>query len=122
MTPVVDRGFLLITFFLFTASFSKPSFINFANVPKNPNKVTADFDVKNTITFIPGKDGRVFYHQEEKKNLNDNSLKVIGFDHSQVAKTIESAKANASKKDNITIVVKPAGDFEDKTMVDMLNE
>ena len=122
MTPMVDLGFLLITFFLFTANFSKPSFINFANAPKNPNRVTADIDIRNSITFILGKDGRVFYYQEEKKNLNDNSLKEISFDHSQVAKTVESAKANAAKKDIFTVVVKPTDDSEYKTMVDMLDE
>ena len=122
MTPMVDLGFLLITFFLFTANFSKPNFINFANSPKVRDKVTADIDIRNSITFILGKDGRVFYYQAEKKDLNDNSLKEVSFDKAQVAKTIESAKVNAPKKDIFTVIVKPTDDSEYKTMVDMLDE
>ncbi len=122
MTPMVDLGFLLITFFLFTANFSKPSFINFSNSPKNREKITADINIKNSITFILGKDGRVFYYQEEKKNLNNNSLKEISFDKAQVAKTIELAKANAIKKNIFTVIVKPTDDSQYKTMVDMLDE
>lgn len=121
MTPMVDLGFLLITFFMFTTNFSKPNAINFSNPPKNTGEQT-EINYKNSITFILGKEGNVFYYQADKKDLNDNSLKQVSFDKAQVAKTIEAAKAQAPKKENFTVIIKPADDSQYKTMVDMLDE
>lgn len=122
MTPMVDLGFLLITFFMFTTNFSKLNVMDIAYPPKNPDHIEKDIDYRNSITFILGRDGRVFYYQEEKENLNTNSLKEASFDHSEIAKTIEFAKARAPKKENFTIIIKPADDSQYKTMVDMLDE
>lgn len=119
---MVDLGFLLITFFMFTANFSKPNVINFANAPKNIHDVKTDINVKNSITFILGKYGRIFYYQEERQNLNDNSLKEISFDKVLVAKTIEAAKSNAVNKNIFTVIIKPDDDTNYKTVVDMLYE
>ena len=121
MTPMVDLGFLLITFFMFTTNFSKPNVINFSNPPKNTGLPT-EIDYRNQITFILGKDSKVFYYQSDKKDLNDKSLKEVSFDKSEVAKTIESAKANAPRKEIFTVIVKPADDSKYTTLVDMLDE
>ena len=122
MTPMVDLGFLLITFFMFTTNFSRPNAINFSNPPKNPTDIKTQIDYRNSITFILGKDGRVFYYQAEKADLNDNSLKEVSFDNAQVSKTIDLAKKNAPIKKNFTVIIKPADDSRYKTMVDMLDE
>lgn len=121
MTPMVDLGFLLITFFMFTTNFNKPNAINFSNPPKNTGVIT-EIDFRNQITFILGKDGKVFYYQADKKDLTENSLKEISFDKAQVSKTIEAAKSRAPKKDFFTVIIKPADDSQYKTMVDMLDE
>lgn len=121
MTPMVDLGFLLITFFMFTTNFSKPNAINFSNPPENTGKPT-EIDYRNQITFILGKEGKVFYYQADKKDLTDNSLKPVSFDKAQISKTIESAKAKAPKKDIFTVIIKPTDDAEYKTVVDMLDE
>ena len=122
MTPMVDLGFLLITFFMFTTNFSKPNAINFSNAPKNPERIENQVDIKNSITFILGKDGRVFYYQAEKSDLNDNSFTEVSFDKAQVAKTIEAAKAKAPRKEIFTVIIKPTDDSQYKTMIDMLDE
>ncbi len=121
MTPMVDLGFLLITFFLFSTNFSKPNVMDLGLPAKGPHTET-DIDYRNSITFILGKDSKVYYYQDERKNLNDNSLKEVSFDKAQVAKTIESAKANAPKRENFTVIIKPADNSEYKTLVDMLDE
>ncbi|WP_379969380.1 ExbD/TolR family protein [Epilithonimonas sp. UC225_85] len=121
MTPMVDLGFLLITFFMFTTNFSKPNVMDVGLPAKGPHPPT-DINIKNQITFILGKDGRVFYYQDEKKNLNDKSLTEVSFDKFQVAKTIEAAKANAIDEKKFTVIIKPADDSQYKTMVDMLDE
>lgn len=122
MTPMVDLGFLLITFFMFTTNFSKPNAINFSNPPENPTDIKTQIDYRNSITFILGKNDRIFFYQAEKSDLNNNSLKEVSFDKAQVSKTIELAKKNAPIKKNFTVIIKPADDSRYKTMVDMLDE
>ena len=95
MTPMVDLGFLLITFFMFTTNFSKPNVMDIAFPAKGPHAPT-EIDYRNQITFILGKDGKVFYYQDEKSKLNSRSL--------------------------IPISLKPADDSQYRTMVDMLDE
>ena len=121
MTPMVDLGFLLITFFMFTTNFSKPNVMDLGLPANNPGEPT-EINYKNQITFILGKEGKVFYYQSEKKYLNEKSLKEISFDRSQVAKTIEAAKASAIDENKFTIIIKPADDSQYKTVVDMLDE
>jgi len=121
MTPMVDLGFLLITFFMFTTNFSKPNVMDLGLPANNPGEPT-EINYKNQITFILGKEGKVFYYQSDKKDLNEKSLKEVTFDKAQVAKTIEAAKAKAPKKDFFTVIIKPADDSQYKSVVDMLDE
>ncbi len=67
MTPMVDLGFLLLTFFVLTSTFAKPKVMSLAYPaketdppkPNDPNRL-----VNNAITFIVS-DDRVFYYKGE---------------------------------------------------------
>lgn len=66
MTPMVDLAFLLLTFFMLTATFNKPQImeINMPVPPKGdekPNPVPKDL----TTTILIGKDNRLFYYDGE---------------------------------------------------------
>ena len=121
MTPMVDLGFLLITFFMLATSFSKPNVMDLG-LPAGGQESGTVIDVKNQITFIIGKDNRVFYYQGEKKDLNTNMLKETTFSNSGITKIIETAKENAAKKELFTVIIKPTDDAKYKNFVDMLDE
>lgn len=59
MTPMVDLAFLLLTFFVLTATFSKPKTmeLTFPAPPENPIDQPP---IKNGITFLLSKDDRIF--------------------------------------------------------------
>lgn len=116
MTPMVDLGFLLITFFMLATSFSKPNVMDLG-LPAGGQESGTVIDVKNQITFIIGKDNRVFYYQGEKKDLNTNMLKETTFSNSGITKIIETAK-----KELFTVIIKPTDDAKYKNFVDMLDE
>ena len=69
MTPMVDLGFLLITFFMLATSFSKPNVMDLS-LPAGENLPRNVIHFKNQITFLIGKNDRIFYYQAEKKDLN----------------------------------------------------
>ncbi|MFI5141103.1 MAG: ExbD/TolR family protein [Bacteroidia bacterium] len=70
MTPMVDLGFLLLTFFVLTSTFSKPKSMEIsfpAPPPPNEEPIT----VKNGISIILTKDHKIFYYKKEFIGAND---------------------------------------------------
>jgi biopolymer transport protein ExbD len=65
MTPMVDLGFLLLTFFVLTSTFSKPKVMSLT-YPAKPeiNDPTPPPEVKNAITFLLSED-KIFYYEGE---------------------------------------------------------
>ncbi|WP_106914461.1 biopolymer transporter ExbD [Chryseobacterium aurantiacum] len=125
MTPMVDLGFLLITFFMFTTNFTKPNVMDLGLPAKdsNPNPINTPPVIgdKNQVTFILGKDNRVFYHQSNEKDLNTTNLKETDFSGIKISKIIAEASKNAPKPDNFTVIVKPTDEANYKNFVDMLD-
>ena len=124
MTPMVDLGFLLITFFMFTTNFTKPNVMDLGLPAKDPNPKPIDIpyiDNLNQVTFILGKDNRVFYHQSNAKDLTENNLKETDFSGVQISKIISEAYSKAPKKEIFTIIIKPTDDANYKNFVDVLD-
>lgn len=124
MTPMVDLGFLLITFFMFTTNFTKPNVMDLGLPAKDPNpapiknKVIKD---KNQVTFILGKNNRVFYHQSNEKDLTAKNLLETDFSGVKISKIISEAYSKAPNKDIFTIIVKPTDEANYKNFVDVLD-
>ncbi|SDJ51919.1 biopolymer transporter ExbD [Chryseobacterium jejuense] len=123
MTPMVDLGFLLITFFMFTTNFTKPNVMDLGLPAKDPENKIIDKVIgdKNQVTFILGKDNRVFYHQSNATDLNISNLKETDFSGIKVSKIISEAYKNAPKPENFTVIIKPTDEANYKNFVDMLD-
>ena len=126
MTPMVDLGFLLITFFMFTTTFSKPNVMDLGlpakPKPDAPKPPPTEIDLSNSISLIIGKDNRVFWHQQDQTGLNDQTLAETTMDREGIRKIIEQAKARAKKQDLFTVIIKPTDDAVYKNFVDILDE
>ena len=66
MTPMVDLGFLLITFFIFTATMSSPKTMDL-NMPKDSEKKEDETKVKQSgaLTIMLGKGDKVYFYEGE---------------------------------------------------------
>ena len=120
MTPMVDLGFLLITFFMFTTSFDKPNVMDLG-LPAGETTENVVVNEKNQITFILGENNRVFYHQSSKETLNENNMQETNFDGIAMSKVIEQAYRNAPKKEVFTVIIKPTDESNYKNFVDVLD-
>ena len=82
MTPMVDLGFLLITFFVFTATMSSPTTLDL-NMPKDIKDQKEQTEVKESsvLSIMLGKDNQIFYYEgkltEDGSNFKSTTFKGI---------------------------------------------
>ncbi|HLP33188.1 MAG TPA: biopolymer transporter ExbD, partial [Bacteroidia bacterium] len=66
LTPMVDLGFLLITFFMYTTTMSKPKTMEI-NMPYKDEKITEEEQTKikasTVISVLLSKDHRIYYYE-----------------------------------------------------------
>lgn len=125
MTPMVDLNFLMLMFFMFTTTFSKPNVMDLglpAKPKKDQKQPDTEIKLSNSISLIIGKDNRIFYHQQDQADLTDQTLFETNFDREGITKVIEQAKANAFDKTKFTVIIKPTDDAVYKNFVDILDE
>src|SRR3954470_21323321 len=65
LTPMVDLGFLLITFFMFTTTLAKPKTmeINMPNKEKIDEKDQTKVKESTAMTILLSKEHRVYYYE-----------------------------------------------------------
>ncbi|MCK8491589.1 MULTISPECIES: ExbD/TolR family protein [Spirosoma] len=119
MTPMVDLGFLLITFFILATTLSKPSSMTL-NVPdKTKTEETEPIKASNVMTIFLGKDNKAHYIFGKAAN-EDPEVKTVsyGYDFRQAIQ--ENARKVAA--DKFVVVIKPTKLSTYKNMVDVLDE
>lgn len=118
LTPMVDLGFLLITFFIFTTTMSQPTAMRL-NLPKDTdekdqNKVKAS----GALTLLLAKDDNIFYYEGEL--LPDASnFKSTGF---KEIRDIILTKKKSTDPEDFVVVIKPNKESTYKNTVDILDE
>jgi biopolymer transport protein ExbD len=147
MTPMVDLGFLLITFFVFTATMSSPTTLDL-NMPKDIKKQEDQTEVKESsvLTIMLGKADQVYYYegklvvdatgnnfkQTTFKGIRDiivNKKKEVMDRYYQRPDPACEAKAKADGKPvsncadkDFVVIIKPSNDATYRNTVDILDE
>jgi biopolymer transport protein ExbD len=121
MTPMVDLGFLLITFFMFTTTFTQPNIMKLT-LPSKELGQTSPMNAKNTLTLILGKENKIFWHQEDLSELNAGNLKETNYSVDGIRKLIIESKNNAPKPEIFTVIIKPTDEATYQNAVDALDE
>jgi biopolymer transport protein ExbD len=119
LTPMVDLGFLLITFFIFTTTMSQPTAMKL-NLPKDTDKPeeqnkTAESGV---LTLLLGKDNNVFYYEGTLKNDASN-FKSSNF---KDIRDVIIRKKQSTPEKNLMLIIKPSNECTYKNVVDMIDE
>ena len=80
-TPMVDLGFLLITFFMLATTLNKPQTMEIALPSKDKVQQEEQTKVKasNAVTILLGKENKVYYYEGTRENGIDPVLKVTDF-------------------------------------------
>jgi biopolymer transport protein ExbD len=80
-TPMVDLGFLLITFFMLATTLNKPQTMEIALPSKDKVQQEEQTKVKasDAVTILLGKANKVYYYEGTRQNGIDPVLKVTDF-------------------------------------------
>ena len=119
LTPMVDLGFLLITFFIFTTTMSQPTAMRLY-LPKDTDKPEEQNKAKESgaLTLLLGKNDVVYYYEgilaPDASNFKTSSFKEI--------RDIIIRKKKSTDPKDLVLVIKPDEESTYKNTVDMLDE
>lgn len=119
LTPMVDLGFLLITFFIFTTTISQPTAMKL-NLPKDTDKPEEQNKLKESgaLTLLLGKNDNVYFYEGQldpaASNLQSSTMKKI---RNEIIK-----KKRSTPPEDLMVVIKPGETSTFKDVVNALDE
>jgi biopolymer transport protein ExbD len=117
LTPMVDLGFLLITFFVFTTTMSMTTAMGMIT-PKEAGEDTPIAE-STVITVIPSANNKLYYYEgTESSNLKTTDYSASGLRKLMIDK---KKKVEANGKDAI-LIIKPSKLSSFKNLVNIIDE
>ncbi|MGX5820844.1 ExbD/TolR family protein [Chitinophaga lutea] len=135
MTPMVDLGFLLITFFMLTTTMAKPKTMDLI-MPKDTEKEEEQNKVKEStaLTILLGKKDQVYYYeglaQDPNASSNPDFFKATTFANTGgirdiiIKKRDEVAQLRNAKgqPEDVVVIIKADDGATYANFVDLLDE
>ena len=134
MTPMVDLGFLLVTFFILTTTMQKPKAMTV--VMPDPVKDTAQQNklrASEAMTLLLGKNDRIFYYYGQDSSgeggpqmevANYKSIRKILIDRNQFVMNLQQQKGwlvNGAAN-GVVVLIKPTDSSKYENTVNILDE
>jgi biopolymer transport protein ExbD len=121
MTPMVDLAFLLLTFFMLTTTFSKPTVMQ-VTMPvkeKEPEKDPQVLKASDAFTVLLGENNKVYYYEGLLDATTKPELKLTSYDANGIRKTLLDRRR---ARPTTVVLIKPDDKSNYKNMVDILDE
>jgi biopolymer transport protein ExbD len=128
MTPMVDLGFLLITFFVFTVQLIKPSVVKL-NMPKE-SKDSTTLGESNALTVLLDNNDRVYYYHGDwekastKNEIFETNLSVTDGLGKIIREKQQWLDVNNTKerRDGLMLLIKPVKEASYQNVIDTMDE
>lgn len=124
MTPMVDLGFLLISFFVITTELTKPTALDLA-VPKDGAPTPVGESV--SLTFLVDGNSQVYYYEGDAgRAIGENRVFRTHYASTGLRAVItqkqKSLDADLKNRDDLTVIIRPAISASYRNVVDILDE
>jgi biopolymer transport protein ExbD len=124
LTPMVDLGFLLLTFFVFTTTLATPKAMNIV-MPYDKVDTARDPVCESCVlTVLLDKDNRIKYYEGAVEN--NPPVKETGFASEEIRTVLMQKKANVERVrgsgDQFILIIKPSAASNFKSFVDITDE
>jgi biopolymer transport protein ExbD len=115
MTPMVDLGFLLITFFMLTTTMVKPQTMEVNMPDKTKDNKEQKIKESKALTVILGEKDKIYYYQ----GLENPEVKFTNYSPTGIRKLLLD---KSREIDGLIVLIKPMERSRYKNMVDILDE
>jgi biopolymer transport protein ExbD len=121
MTPLVDQGFLLVTFFVFTTTMSTPT-VTKLFMPANGDSTISKESV--SLTILLNDNGIYYYHGKWHEAVKSNEVYRTNFNVTTgMGKIIrEKQKILGQRKDELMLLIKPLENSSYNSLMNALDE
>lgn len=120
LTPMVDLGFLLITFFILSTTLSQPTTTNLV-MPKDSKDKTL-LKESDVLTLMPVRNSRVDYFD----GRNESAGAIKHCDYTELRLVIQQKQRKVEQisgnKEETVIVIDPASTSSYKNFMDIMDE
>jgi biopolymer transport protein ExbD len=124
LTPMVDLGFLLLTFFVFTTSMARPTAMNLITPNDKDSTVVTPICETCVLTVMLDKDNKIFYYEGMPEN--NPEVKETAFTTDGIRKVLlqklAAVKAAKGTADDMVLIIKPGAGSAFKNFVDIADE
>lgn len=117
LTPMVDLGFLLITFFIITTSMTEPKSSELT-LPDSKNNVPMPVPESGSLTLLPVGNSIVYYYNGQLQSNHSNLFKTT---EQAIRKVIQQKKTFVGNS-KLFVILKPANTCVFQDVVTMLDE
>ena len=122
MTPMVDLGFLLITFFVLVTSFTKPTAMDLI-IPTTYCGPPPEIPESKVLQIVLGKDDKLYYF----RGVTNPEIDSIDFSNSATVRNVfdavgEKIKNQWGSDSAMIVLVKHMKSSKYKNMVDIMDE
>lgn len=121
MTPMVDLAFLLLTFFMLTTTFAKPSVmqISMPVKPKPDDPEPIALKASEAFTILLAQDNKIYYYEGLLDANTKPQLQASDYTPNGIRKVLLERRARVPKT---TVLIKADDKANYKNMVDILDE
>lgn len=115
LTPMVDLGFLLITFFIFTTTLSRPAAMNLILPAEGSGNTTPE---SKTMNIILRHSNQIVYYKGNNIQLSGKT----DFSATGIRNVLLDAKNSLPNSNDLVVLIKPGKDASYQNIVAMLDE
>jgi biopolymer transport protein ExbD len=124
LTPMVDLGFLLLTFFVFTTTMARPAAMHLVTPNDKDTSIVTPVCETCVLTVMLGKNDKIFYYEGIPEN--NPVVKETAFTTDGIRKVLlqklADVKAIKGTADEMVLIIKPGEESAFKNFVDITDE
>ncbi len=123
LTPMVDLGFLLITFFVFTTTMAKPTVMN-VNMPYDKDSSHDPICESCVLTVVLEKENFIRYYEGAagKNTILKETSFTNGGIRNVIIEKMKTVKIARGTSDEFVLIIKPSVTSNFKNFVDITDE